>query len=116
MELRKIELAIEAIEGGVNVGGPSLRRAGSHVSPSREKLAEKEDFDRNDKVDLKIAYALTKLKEADKMQIVGEIMEQEPDQDSHKLEGNVAVRLSHLLKNGMIMARRSGRSYIYSLF
>ncbi|GGZ22859.1 hypothetical protein GCM10007049_14620 [Echinicola pacifica] len=118
-ELKKIEVAIAALNG---LSSPKAGRAGTTKSigskskGAAKKLPAKEAFDKNDKVDYKIAYALTQLKEANKVEIIEEILKQEPEMDQKRAEGNVAVRLSFLVKNDMIQASRSGRSYIYSLY
>ncbi|MFC6100887.1 hypothetical protein [Olivibacter domesticus] len=72
-------------------------------------------FNERDKLDKKIAYALTKLGAGFRQDILDEIQRMQPDRDPHKVEHALAVRLSFLLKHNLIGYRKIGRRYEYCL-
>jgi len=88
--------------------------------PRRKKnipkpLAPQPTFNINSKLDYKISYALTQLGAGYRDDILEVIHKAQPEIDPYKVEKAVAVRLSYLLKNEFIQAKKHGRSYKYSL-
>ncbi|UCS92395.1 hypothetical protein KZP23_17060 [Echinicola marina] len=114
-ELSKIDLAIQALGGKIFGNATDEKQTLNRSVKSQGKLVPPEKYSKGDTIDNKIAFALSQLKEADKSTIITEILRQEPSQDTKKLEGNIAVRLSYLLKKEMIKGKKTGRIYLYSL-
>lgn len=67
------------------------------------------------KLDDKINAALLKLTKGNKDEIFEKILEEFPDSDPRKTENTLAVRLSYLLKNNLLIGEKVGRLYTYSL-
>lgn len=83
--------------------------------PSEKILRPMEEYNEKGKLDDKIAYALTIKKLALKEVIIQVIMQHSPEKDPAKLRNALGARLSYLLKQGYITARKQGRSYKYKL-
>jgi len=88
--------------------GPVTR---SHMPPLNKILDYKSDL----KLDEKIAFALTHLKYGTKKEITDYLIQTDPKLDPKKLENNIAVRLSSLLKDHQIDGNKKGRTYSYHL-
>lgn len=91
-------------------GRPSGRRKGPL------KLKTEEKFNPHSKLDRKIAYVITRFGSGFKDDIVAELHALQPELDAHKLEKQLAVRLSYLLKIEAIQGNKISRRYRYSLF
>ncbi|HWV74126.1 MAG TPA: hypothetical protein VN040_20550 [Pseudosphingobacterium sp.] len=81
----------------------------------KKALQPVEVFDPHSKLDHKISYALYTLGSGFKEDILEVLQQEQPDADPHKFEQAVSVRLSYLLKNGVIDATKIGRRYEYML-
>jgi len=91
----------------INSGHPKR----SHLSP----LSKIQDYKTDLKLDEKIAFALTHLKYGTKKEIIDYLLQTDPELDPKKLENNLAVRLSSLLKDNQIDGNKKGRTYSYHL-
>ncbi|KEO71706.1 hypothetical protein [Anditalea andensis] len=112
-KVKSLQVAIAAMEQTRN-GSPSFN--GTHIPDSQTpKLQPISTYNSDMKLDEKIAYALSKLDKATKKEIVGKIVEAEPETNIDKLDSNIAVRLSFLLKEQQISGIKQGRVYHYSL-
>lgn len=74
-----------------------------------------EVFDPESKLDHKISYALYNIGNGFKEDILEVLQQEQPETDPHKIEQAVAVRLSYLLKNGLIDATKIRGRYEYTL-
>jgi len=86
----------------------------AHIS--KKKLSPTEKFDPAAKLDCKISFALTNVGQGFKEDILDILQKAQPNLDAYKLKKVLAVRLSYLLKNGLIDGRKIGRRYEYALF
>jgi len=93
---------------------PIYRDTRTHVS--KKKLSPTEKFDPTAKLDCKISFALTNVGQGFKEDILDILQKAQPNLDAYKLKKVLAVRLSYLLKNGLIDGRKIGRRYEYALF
>lgn len=125
-ELEKIELAISALGGSSTSAAPTVAKekvAAEKQAPKekskapkpKKRLEKRDTYSSTDKLDDKIAYALTKVGKGNKQQILDVIKENEPDVDVKKLDRTLSVRFSYLIKHDMIKGQKSGRSYTYKL-
>lgn len=67
------------------------------------------------KLDMKIAHVLSVIDSGFKEDILREIIQRQPELNARKLELLLAVRLSYLIKNDLIGAKKVGRRYQYRL-
>lgn len=82
---------------------------------AKEVLRPVEVFNPESKLDHKISYALYNIGNGFKEDILEVLQQEQPETDPHKLEQAVAVRLSYLLKNGLIDATKIRGRYEYTL-
>lgn len=126
-ELEKIELAISALGGLSTSAAPTVARekvAAEKPAPKekgktpkpKKRLEKRDTYSSTDKLDDKIAYALTQVGKGNKQQILDVIKENEPEIDVRKLDRTLSVRFSYLIKHDMIKGQKSGRSYTYRLY
>lgn len=118
-ELHKTETALKAL--GIeeelfpfapDYNPPNLRTRNKSNLPPLSRIKEyKADL----KLDEKIAFALTHLKFGTKKEITEFLIETDSSLDPKKLENNIAVRLSSLLKDNQIDGNKKGRTYSYHL-
>jgi len=107
-ELEKTELALKALGEDPHPTAPESKE-------STQPLQGIAEYDANLKLDQKIAFALYHLKVATKSDIVNFLATTDPELDVQKLENNLAVRLSHLIKENLIEGNKVGRTYNYHL-
>lgn len=65
------------------------------------------------RLDEKISYILTKIGNGFKEDILAELLALQPELKIRKLDNQVAVRLSYLLKNGLINGKKIGKRFEY---
>lgn len=121
-ELEKIRATINVIDSSSIILNKQLV---SNVSTTENSSGSKKsvskilkpinDFPEKGKLDDKISFALTKVKKAYKEDILKVLIENQPTLDVVKLQNAVGVRLSYLLKNDMLSAKKYGRKFKYSL-
>jgi len=121
-ELKSIDITIHAIaqKRYIPLNDRMEDEEDDLEDPRRKKKIHKPlevqpNFNINSKLDYKISYALTKLGSGYREDILDVIHKAQPEIDPYKVEKAVAVRLSYLLKNEFIKAKKYGRSYKYSL-
>ena len=116
-ELKKIENTINVIESSnvILSGSTPSRKAPKEVTASTRKLEPIHEFKPHGRFDERIGYALTKLKSGYKEDILEVLLEEQPDTDILKLQNALGVRLSYLLKNGLIEGEKHGRKFKYTL-
>lgn len=122
-ELNKIDLAIQAMDHQLpedfgshdRMNSPMIRNINGISTLQGKVLSPMDEYNPDEKLDNKVAYALTKQGEASKKQICDLICTMEPDLDKNKLERSLSVRLSFLVTNHLIQGKKLGRSYIYRL-
>lgn len=126
-ELEKIELAISALGGSSISAAPTIPKEKAatdkpapkekgRIPKAKKKLEKRETYTTTDKLDDKIAYALTQLGKGNKQKVLDVIQEHEPSIDVKKLDRTLSVRFSYLIKHDMIRGQKSGRSYTYRLY
>jgi len=127
-ELEKVEMAISAI-GGYNITAtppaakekvaakkPAAKKEVARTPKAKKRLEKRDNYKATDKLDDKIAYALTQVGKGNKQQILDVIKENEPAVDVEKLDRTLSVRFSYLIKHDMIKGQKTGRSYTYKLY
>lgn len=127
-ELEKVEMAISAL-GGSNIAATppavkekvaakktAAKREVARTPKAKKRLEKRDNYNATDKLDDKIAYALTQVGKGNKQQILDVIKENEPDVDVKKLDRTLSVRFSYLIKHDMIKGQKTGRSYTYRLY
>lgn len=116
-ELRKIENTINVIESSnvVLSGIAPTKRVAKDGQPATKKLEPTKEFKPHGRFDERISYALTKVKAGYKEDILEVLLEEQPEEDIVKLQNALGVRLSYLLKNGLIAGEKHGRKFFYSL-
>jgi hypothetical protein len=101
-ELKRAEEALTALQG-------------KPASGNAKRSEPPPVYDIHYKWDKKILYVLSKTGPAYKEDIVKEVSKLESKPDSDKLINLIGVKLSTLLKQGVINARREGRKFKYQL-
>lgn len=127
-ELEKVEVAISAL-GGSNIAATppavkekvaakktTAKKEVARTPKAKKRLEKRDSYNATDKLDDKIAYALTQVGKGNKQQILDVIKENEPDVDVKKLDRTLSVRFSYLIKHDMIKGQKTGRSYTYRLY
>jgi hypothetical protein len=122
-ELKRAEDALIALKGSTNghVKNDIDRESKRNIIPrtngtsnfNRSELPLV--YDSNHKWDKKILFVLAKAQTAFKEDIVKEISTLEPVQNSDKLTNLIGVKLSALLKQDIIKAKREGKKFKYQL-
>jgi len=113
--LSDLRLQQSFISGKLDIDEQRISHSRQLGKPSLELKIEK-TFDPDFKLDRKIAYVLTSIESGFKNDIVAGLHALQPELNIHKLEKQLAVRLSYLLKIGAIKGDKISRSYRYSLF
>lgn len=67
------------------------------------------------KIDEKILYAVKKLKNPDREEIIAFLLKEDPLLDQNKTSRNIITRLSILRKENYLSAKKDGRRYRYAL-
>lgn len=88
---------------------------GRATSSRHQPLAAQDQFNPTGSWDERIAYTLGKINSGHLEDIVSFISEKQPEIDPIKLRNAVKFRLSLLLSNKKIMAKKNGKTYEYSL-
>lgn len=120
-ELKKVELALEALKIDLNdvISNSNEKSEGAidrlTISATKERLQPVKEFHQHGRLDHKIAFALSEKNDLTKEEILGVIVKNQPELDRNKFEKSLAVRLSLLLKNNMINGNKNGRNYTYRL-
>jgi len=118
-ELHKTDTALRALGIGEEIYPPSmeylLHNTGTGKKPNFPPLSKITDYKADLKLDEKIAFALTHLKYGTKKEIAEYLLQTDPSIDPKKLENNLAVRLSSLLKDNQLDGNKKGRTYSYHL-
>ncbi|GAA4795794.1 hypothetical protein GCM10023231_25270 [Olivibacter ginsenosidimutans] len=120
-EIKSIDKTIEGIKANRGSSDATLSNLSYGLTAedekrfAKKKLASVEKFHPQSKLDQKISYALTNVGQGFKEDILDVLHREQPDLDIHKLEKVLAVRLSYLLKSGLIAGKKIGRRYEYSL-
>lgn len=118
-ELHKTDTALKALGIEEELFPPSmeylLHNTGTGKKSLLPALSKIADYKPDLKLDDKIAFALTHLKYGTKKEITEYLLETDPTLDPKKLENNIAVRLSSLLKDNQIDGNKKGRTYSYHL-
>jgi len=117
-ELHKTETALRAL--GVDDEHSKYTQDNFLYSQPRNKtnlppLNKISEYKADLKLDEKIAFALTHLKYGTKKEIAEFLLHTDSTLDVKKLENNIAVRLSSLLKENQIDGNKKGRTYSYHL-
>lgn len=129
-ELKSIENTITGLKSGLDpLIQPNFHR-GNRSSVEKQiktirtavgniespKVEVPSEYNVSDSVDKRILFVVKTLRKANRDEILKQIKTKyEPDGDFEKLEANVKVRLSFLLKNGILKGEKKGRLYNYSL-
>lgn len=124
IELQSIETTIAGLksqneaQAGIDLG--QFDKQPAAVTKNGKTPAPKPDlpteYRATDSIDRRILFVLSTLDAANRDEILEEIKNKyEPEADFEKLNANIKVRLSHLLKKGVIKGKRRGRLYTYSL-
>lgn len=118
-EIKSLQFTIDAIsESKIDPSkyfGIDQLIAHSNNPKIKGALKPVEVFDPESKLDHKISYALYNIGNGFKEDILEVLQQEQPKADPHKLEQAVAVRLSYLLKNGLIDATKIRGRYEYTL-
>jgi len=118
-EIKSLQFTIDAIaESKIDPSkyfGIDQLIAHSNNPKIKGVLSPVEVFNPESKLDHKISYALYNIGNGFKEDILEVLQQEQPDADPHKLEQAVAVRLSYLLKNGLIDAIKIRGRYEYAL-
>jgi len=120
-EIKSIDKIIDGMIGNNGFSSKTLQNLQNGLTEedlarfTKKKLIPVEKFHPQSKLDQKISYALTNVGQGFKEDILDVLHRQQPDLDAHKLEKVLAVRLSYLLKNGLIEGKKIGRRYEYAL-
>ena len=120
-EIKSLQITIDSISQN-KINAPTyfglnqfLESNASSPAKTKDVLKPVEIFDSKSKLDQKISYALNNLGNGFKEDILEVLQQKQPDTDSHKLSQAIAVRLSYLLKNKLIDARKIKGRYEYAL-
>jgi len=118
-ELHKTETALKALGidkelflSSPDYYQPAIRSRNISNLPPLGKIT---DYNADLKLDEKIAFALTHLKYGTKKEITEYLIQTDSTLNPKKLENNIAVRLSSLLKDNQIDGNKKGRTYSYHL-
>lgn len=120
-EIKSIDKIIDSIIGANDFSNKTLQNLQNGLTDrdlerfAKKKLIPVEKFHPQSKLDQKISYALTNVGQGFKEDILDVLHQKQPDLDVYKLEKVLAVRLSYLLKNGLIQGKKIGRRYEYAL-
>lgn len=120
-ELRKIRATISVLDssssalGSILAAEAAAKKSSSIRTVVRKPLTPVHEYSAAARLDDKISYALTKLKQGYKEDIIAVMVENEPDLDMIKLQNAVGVRLSYLIKNDLIEGEKHGRKFYYNL-
>lgn len=120
-ELRKVRATINVLDSSSIALGNSmafeggLKKSGTTRTVVRKPLTPVNEYSPNARLDEKIAYALTQVKQGYKEDIIEVMLKEEPDLDLIKLQNAVGVRLSYLIKNELIEGEKHGRKFYYNL-
>jgi len=118
-ELHKTDTALRALGIEEDIYPSSIEylmhTTGSGKKPNLPPLSKITEYKVDLKLDEKIAFALTHLKFGTKKEITEYLIQTDPAIDPKKLENNIAVRLSSLLKDNQIDGNKKGRTYSYHL-
>ena len=127
-ELKSIDTTIAGLRSSVDTledyGVAAQWQEQSHsvseeTKPAVAKVSKVEipsKYNVSDSIDKRILFVISDLGNANRDEILKEITQKyEPDGDDAKITANVKVRLSYLLKHGVIKGKRNGRFYRYSL-
>jgi len=118
-ELHKTDTALRAlgIEEDLFTVSPDFYQQNSRtrIKTNLPTLSKITDYKTDLKLDEKIAFALTHLKYGTKKEITEYLIQTDSTLDPIKLENNIAVRLSSLLKDNQIDGNKKGRTYSYHL-
>lgn len=118
-EIKSLQFTIDAIsESKIDPSkyfGLDQFLAHNNSPKTKEVLRPVEVFNPESKLDHKISYALYNIGNGFKEDILEVLQQEQPEADPHKLEQALAVRLSYLLKNGLIDATKIRGRYEYAL-
>lgn len=114
----KVLLELDGLEKTINaMAGSDVIEANPSVPVNRENKKVKVIGQYNSKltIDEKILYAINKLSNPDRNEIIECLMQENPSADEVKLKQNVTTRLSILRKNNKINSVKEGPRFNYSL-
>ncbi len=127
VELKKTQAALEAFTTGPapvaerpaisdnQISAKSKRGRKSSVKKEVKTLEAPAEFDKNGKLDGKVAYILASNGPLFNTDIIEKLKELEPEKDPDKLTKAVMVKLSALHKAGKIKGEKEGRKFKYQI-
>lgn len=120
-EIKSLQITIDSIlqnkiDPSTHFGlNQFLESNASSLAKTKDVLKPVEIFDPKSKLDRKISFALNNLGNGFKEDILEVFQQKQPDTDPNKLGQAIAVRLSYLLKNKLIDAKKIRGRYEYAL-
>lgn len=115
-EINSIDEIISSISQRENSPSFKQQRTNEPSERSPKKNIEIPDTYSPDlKIDEKIFYAINKLVNPDREEIINYLLEKDPKLDEHKTSRNIVTRLSILFKQNYLTAEKEGRRYRYGL-